>query len=166
MKNPELIKNSVFVDNRGTFAPLSVNTLDQKWTQSNISVNPNKYTLRGLHYQYGEKTQAKLIKVIDGKILDFIVDLREQSPDFNKIYFYLLEPGDELYVPINFAHGFITLLDNTIVQYLVDNVYDKNSERCILWSTIPEIEKQILFYDSEFTKEKLIISEKDLINNP
>ena len=72
----------------------------------------------------------------------------------------------ELYVPINFAHGFITLLDNTIVQYLVDNVYDKNSERCILWSTIPEIEKQILFYDLGFTKEKLIISEKDLINNP
>ena len=166
MKKPELIKNNVFVDNRGTFAPLSLQTLNQKWIQSNISINPNKYTLRGLHYKYGKSAQAKVLKVIDGKILDFIIDLRPYSPDYSKINFYLLESGDELYVPFDFAHGFITLDDNTIVQYLVDNKYDKISERCILWSTIPEIEKQIVEYDSEFNKDKVIISEKDLIHNP
>ena len=98
MKKPELIKNNVFVDNRGTFAPLSLKTLNQKWIQSNISINPNKYTLRGLHYQYGKSAQAKLLKVIDGKILDFIIDLRPYSPEYNKISFFILEPGDELYV--------------------------------------------------------------------
>jgi dTDP-4-dehydrorhamnose 3,5-epimerase len=166
MKKPELIKNNVFVDNRGTFAPLSLKTLNQKWIQSNISINPNKYTLRGLHYQYGKSAQAKLLKVIDGKILDFIIDLRPYSEEYNKISFFLLEPGDELYVPFDFAHGFITLKDNTIVQYLVDNKYDKESERCILWSTLPEIEEQIIQYDSEFNKNMVIISEKDLIHNP
>ena len=166
MEIPELIKNNVFVDNRGTFAPIQLNTLNKKWLQSNISVNPNKYTLRGLHYQAGTSAQAKLIKVINGTILDFVIDLREFSPNYNKIQFFLMKPGDELFVPFDFAHGFITLDDNTIVQYLVDNHYDPKSERCILWSTIPEIENKILEYDKNFNKNNLLISNKDLIHNP
>ena len=166
MEIPELIKNNVFVDNRGTFAPIQLNTLNKKWLQSNISVNPNKYTLRGLHYQFGNSAQAKLVKVINGTILDFVIDLREFSPNYNKIEFFLMKPGDELFVPFDFAHGFITLDDNTIVQYLVDNHYDPKSERCILWSTIPEIENKILEYDKNFDKNNLLISNKDLIHNP
>lgn len=166
MEIPELIKNNVFVDNRGTFAPIQLNTLNKKWLQSNISVNPNKYTLRGLHYQAGTSAQAKLIKVINGTILDFVIDLREFSPNYNKIQFFLMKPGDELFVPFDFAHGFITLDDNTIVQYLVDNHYDPKSERCILWSTISEIENKILEYDKNFNKNNLLISDKDLIHNP
>lgn len=166
MEIPELIKNNVFVDNRGTFAPIQLNTLNKKWLQSNISVNPNKYTLRGLHYQAGTSAQAKLIKVINGTILDFVIDLREFSPNYNKIQFFLMKPGDELFVPFDFAHGFITLDDNTIVQYLVDNHYDPKSERCILWSTISEIENKILEYDENFNKNNLLISDKDLIHNP
>ena len=166
MEIPELIKNNVFVDNRGTFAPIQLNTLNKKWLQSNISVNPNKYTLRGLHYQFGSSAQAKLVKVINGTILDFVIDLREFSPNYNKIEFFLMKPGDELFVPFDFAHGFITLDDNTIVQYLVDNHYDPKSERCILWSTIPEIENKILEYDKNFNKNNLSISNKDLIHNP
>lgn len=166
MEKPELIKNNVFFDNRGIFAPLSLNTLSKQWIQSNISVNPKKFTLRGLHFQYGKSAQSKLIKVINGKILDFIVDLREYSPTYNNIQFFLMESNDELYVPFDFAHGFITLEDNTIVQYLVDNHWDKESERCILWETIPQIEKEIIKYDLNFKKEYIIISEKDLIHNP
>jgi len=77
-----------------------------------------------------------------------------------------MKPGDELFVPFDFAHGFITLDDNTIVQYLVDNHYDPKSERSILWSTIPEIENKILEYDKNFNKNNLSISDKDLIHNP
>jgi len=77
-----------------------------------------------------------------------------------------MKPGDELFVPFDFAHGFITLEDNTIVQYLVDNDYNPNSERCILWSTIPEIEKKIIEIDPSFSKLNLLISDKDLIHKP
>ena len=166
MEIPELIKNNVFVDKRGTFAPILLNKLNKKWIQSNISLNPNKYTLRGLHYQFGKSAQAKLIKVINGSILDFVIDLRKFSPNYNKIEFFLMKPGDDLFVPFDFAHGFITLEDNTIVQYLVDNDYNPNSERCILWSTIPEIEKKIIEIDPSFSKLNLLISDKDLIHKP
>jgi len=166
MNKPKFFKKNVFFDKRGVFAPLSLETIEKRWIQSNISVNKKKYTLRGLHYQYGITSQSKLIKVINGKILDFIIDLREYSPDYNKVQFFLMEPGDELFVPFEFAHGFITLEDNTIVQYLVDNEYNPESERCILWSTIPEIEKTIIEYDKNFNKNDLLISDKDLIHNP
>ena len=67
-------RKKVFPDNRGVFAPLSLKVGGLDWIQSNVSFNPKKYTLRGLHFQVGEFAQTKLIKVINGEILDFIVD--------------------------------------------------------------------------------------------
>jgi dTDP-4-dehydrorhamnose 3,5-epimerase len=136
MEYPQVNSNPVFVDHRGTFAPLSLNSYDKEWLQSNISFNPKIYTLRGLHFQVGEKAQAKLIKVITGSIVDFIVDIREDSPEYMKLYHYEMNPGDELLVPRGFAHGFMTTSFNTIVQYLVDNDYSPESEGSIYWREI------------------------------
>ena len=136
MEYPQLITNPVFVDHRGTFAPLSLNSYDKEWLQSNISFNPKIYTLRGLHFQFENKAQAKLIKVITGSIVDFIVDIREDSPEYMKLYHYDMNPGDELLVPRGFAHGFMTTSFNTIVQYLVDNDYSPESEGSIYWREI------------------------------
>ena len=136
MEYPQVNSNPVFVDHRGTFAPLSLNSYDKEWLQSNISFNPKIYTLRGLHFQVGEKAQAKLIKVITGSIVDFIVDIREDSPEYMKLYHYDMNPGDELLVPRGFAHGFMTTSFNTIVQYLVDNDYSPESEGSIYWREI------------------------------
>ncbi len=163
MEQPRIINNRIFYDERGSFSPLSLFELDKEWKQSNISVNPKKFTLRGLHYQSGETAQAKLIKVINGRILDFVVDLRGDFRTYNNCQFFEMKSGDELIVPRGFAHGFITLEHNTVVQYLVDNDYSPSTEGSLVWSTFPEIEREILRLDSTFDESNIIISEKDLI---
>lgn len=152
--------NPVFVDHRGTFAPLSLNSEGKNWLQSNISFNPEIYTLRGLHFQVGEKAQAKLIKVITGSIIDFIVDIREDSPDYMKLYHYFMDPGDELLVPRGFAHGFITTSFNTIVQYLVDNDYSPESEGSIYWK---EVDGLYDILNSYVVFDIIVMSDKDYI---
>jgi dTDP-4-dehydrorhamnose 3,5-epimerase len=163
MEQPRIINNRIFYDERGSFSPLSLFELDKEWKQSNISVNPKKFTLRGLHYQSGETAQAKLIKVINGRILDFVMDLRIPLRTYNNCQFFDMKAGDELIVPRGFAHGFITLEENTVVQYLVDNDYSPNNEGSLLWSSLPDIKKEILKLDSTFDISNIIISEKDLV---
>lgn len=158
------IKNNVFIDHRGTFAPLSLHSLDKDWIQSNVSFNPKKGTLRGLHFQVGNFAQAKLIKVITGMIIDFIVDIRIDSPHYLKVYEFIVNPGEELYVPRGYAHGFLTTEDNTVVQYLVDNIYSPENEGSIYWKEFPEIVDTIKEYqDGVLNEGELIISEKDLV---
>jgi dTDP-4-dehydrorhamnose 3,5-epimerase len=163
MEQPRIINNRIFYDERGSFSPLSLFELDKEWKQSNISVNPKKFTLRGLHYQSEETAQAKLVKVINGKILDFVVDLRIPLRSYNNCQFFEMKGGDELIVPRGFAHGFITLEENTIVQYLVDNDYSPKTEGSLLWSSFSEIKNEILRLDSTFDESSIIISEKDLV---
>jgi dTDP-4-dehydrorhamnose 3,5-epimerase len=163
MDKAHFIENRVFRDKRGTFSPLNLSKLDKNWVQSNISLNPRKYTLRGLHFQKNEYAQAKLIKVISGKILDFVVDLRMVSDDYNKVFFCEMNEGDEIYVPRYYAHGFITLEENSIVQYLVDNDYNPENEGVKVWTDYPEIENKIKELDTFFGKELLVIHDKDLI---
>lgn len=158
------IKNNVFVDHRGTFAPLSLYSLDKDWIQSNVSFNPKKGTFRGLHFQVGDFAQAKLIKVVTGMIIDFIVDIRIDSPNYLKVYEFIVNPGEELYVPRGYAHGFLTTEDNTVVQYLVDNIYSPENEGSIYWKEFPEIVDTIKEYqDGVLNEGELIISEKDLV---
>jgi dTDP-4-dehydrorhamnose 3,5-epimerase len=145
------------LDNRGSFTPLSLELFDKKWLQSNISVNDKRNTFRGLHFQKGEFAQAKLLKVIYGEIIDYIVDLREDSEDYMKLQEFRLTRNNALLVPRGFAHGFITKEKNTIVQYLVDNVYNKESEGTLFWSEVPELYKKLKGKD-------LIMSEKDSPN--
>ena len=163
MEQPRIINNRIFYDERGSFSPLSLFELDKEWKQSNISVNPKKFTLRGLHYQSGETSQAKLVKVINGRILDFVVDLRIPLRTYNNCQFFEMKGGDELIVPRGFAHGFITLEDNTVIQYLVDNDYNPKTEGSLLWSSFPDIKNEILRLDSTFDDSSIIISEKDLV---
>jgi dTDP-4-dehydrorhamnose 3,5-epimerase len=163
MEQPRIINNRIFYDERGSFSPLSLFELDKEWKQSNISVNPKKFTLRGLHYQSGETAQAKLIKVINGRILDFVMDLRIPLRTYNNCQFFDMKAGDELIVPRGFAHGFITLEENTVVQYLVDNDYSQKTEGSLLWSSFPEIKNEILRLDSTFDISNIIISQKDLV---
>ena len=168
MEQPVLIKCNVYNDNRGTFAPLSLNykgrgELDKNWTQSNISISDEKWTIRGLHFQNGEYAQSKLIKVIQGSIIDFVVDLRFDSPDYLNVKFYDLNEGKplELYVPKGFAHGFITREDNTIVQYLVDAPYSPENEGTLYWKELPTIKKTIEEYITDFDEDEIVISDKD-----
>jgi len=163
MEKSHFIESRSFRDNRGVFCPLDLSKLDKNWVQSNISVNPKKFTLRGLHFQKNEYAQAKLIKVISGRILDFVVDLRTVSEDYNKVFFFDMKEGDEIYVPRYFAHGFITIQENTIVQYLVDNDYSPENEGVKVWTDYVEIYQEIKKINSFFHEDLITIADKDLV---
>jgi dTDP-4-dehydrorhamnose 3,5-epimerase len=167
-ENLKLFKENVFFDERGVFAPLSLisssgdQASNSKWFQSNISVNPKIFTLRGMHFQKYPYQQAKLIKVINGAIIDFVVDIDFDSPSFLKIKTFDMNSGDELYVPSNYAHGFLTLKENTVVQYLVDNSYNPESEGVIPWTHFPELSKKFQSL-KDFSIDKIIIKDRDLV---
>jgi dTDP-4-dehydrorhamnose 3,5-epimerase len=167
MEQPTLRQREVFEDKRGKFIPLHLKNngeFNKEWVQSNISTNPKKYTLRGLHFQVGEYAQSKLIKVIDGKILDIVVDIRKGQETFMSLYMFEMTPGDELLIPKGFAHGFITLEENSIIQYLVDNEYSPENEGSIVWVKFSEIMGKLMeITNGDFNHSKLTISEKDLI---
>jgi dTDP-4-dehydrorhamnose 3,5-epimerase len=162
MEKANFIENRVFLDERGSFSPLDLSKLGKNWVQSNISVNPKKFTLRGLHFQKNEYAQAKLIKVINGRVLDFVVDMRQVSEDYNKVFFFNMKQGDEVYVPRYFAHGFITLSEDTIVQYLVDNDYSPENEGIKVWTEYPEIISKIKEMETSFSEDLVLIADKDL----
>ena len=157
---PLLKKSNAFYDHRGVFVPLALTS--HVWCQSNISVNTKRLTLRGLHFQLPPFEQAKLVKVIDGGLIDFIVDIRKWSPDYMKPLIYDMEPGDELFVPRGFAHGFITTKDNTIVQYLVDNAYNPESEGSIVWTKFLPLMQKFNTIEN-FNIHDIVINDKDLI---
>lgn len=158
---PKLTKGKAFYDHRGVFVPLSL-TSHLTWIQSNISVNPKRLTLRGLHFQLPPFAQSKLIKVIDGSIIDFVVDLRKKSDRYLDVQMFDMEPGDELYVPRDFAHGFLTTKDNTIIQYLVDNTYEPKSEGSIVWTNFLPILQRFNKL-SDFNVHDITINDKDLV---
>ena len=155
-----LSESKTFFDHRGQFIPVSLkynDTMMSKWIQSNVSISTHKNTFRGLHYQEGIWSQSKLVKVLKGKILDFVVDLRKNSPNYNKVEIFTLDTENQLYIPRHFAHGFLTLEDECIVQYHVDNDYNKEMERTLFWNEVKEVNEILKNID-------LIISEKDKPN--
>ena len=143
-------KINTFSDNRGKFIPYNL----EGWDQMNISINEKVFTFRGLHYQT-KPYQTKLVKVIQGKVLDFLYDIKS-----GVVEVYELDQSNDLLVTSNFAHGFLTLEPNTIFTYLVSGDYNPKSEHSIVWDTIPEI-KSIINYTIK--NNKLTISEKDKI---
>lgn len=109
--------------------------LQTDWIQENQSLSTRPHTLRGLHFQVPPFAQAKLVRVARGEILDVFVDLRKDSPTCGRWDSIRLseENCKAVYIPRGFAHGFCTLSENVIVQYKIDNLYDRESERGLRW---------------------------------
>ena len=130
---------------------------DINFVQDNESYS-SKGVLRGLHYQIGDYAQAKLVRVIKGKILDVVVDLRTDSPTFSKhISIELSEDNKtQLFIPRGFAHGFVVLSDTAIFSYKCDNFYNKASEGGIIYND------KDLNIDWKLDEKEFVVSEKDL----
>ena len=113
--------------------------------------------LRGLHYQKGDKAQAKLVRVLEGTVLDVVVDLRADSPTFKQSYSIELsaENKKQLFVPRGFAHGYVVLSDTAEFFYKCDNFYDKSAEGGIAYND-PDLN-----IDWRISLKDAIISEKD-----
>ena len=94
-----------------------------------------KGVLRGMHFQKGDYAQAKVVEAVQGAVVDVVIDLRQDSPSYSKWTSVKLTPenGRQLYVPRGFAHGFISLEDDTVFQYFVDNAYAPEQEDGIAW---------------------------------
>ena len=114
--------------------------------------------LRGLHYQKGEHSQAKLVRVIKGKVIDVAVDLRKSSPTFGKYVAVELSEDNkrQFFIPRGFAHGFLVLSDEAIFTYKVDNVYAPQHEAGICWND-PQLNIKW-----PIDPTKIITSQKDL----
>ena len=174
LKDCYILEPSVFGDERGYFTPFFIQKeMDKEGIKFYGVVQCNrsksaKGVVRGLHFQKDPKCQTKLVEVIQGSAIDVVVDIREGSPTYGKHTAVLLKPydandkesGRQLYVPRGFAHGFISLEDNTIFQYLIDNDYAPDYEGGIYWND-PELG---IDWDGMFKKygiDKPITSEKD-----
>jgi len=160
-----IIENKKWKDERGYFAETyRKKELDKivgysiDFVQDNESKS-SKYVLRGLHYQLPPFAQSKLVRVISGKILDVAIDIRKSSPTFGQYVAVELSSENmrQLFLPQGFAHGFVVLSDEAIVNYKVDNYYAPNYER------------GIKFNDDELAikwgvdDNKIIVSDKDNI---
>lgn len=168
-----IIEPDRFGDDRGYFSPffiqenLNKEGIDfEKVIQANRSKS-SKGVVRGLHYQKDPKCQAKIVEVIQGKAIDVVVDIREDSKTYGKYTTVLLTPENnrQLFVPRGFAHGFVSLEDDTIFQYLIDNDYAPDMEGGILWNDKDlNIDWNSIF--EEYGIENPLLSEKDKIRKP
>jgi dTDP-4-dehydrorhamnose 3,5-epimerase len=160
-----LFKPKVFNDARGYFLEgynkknLSDFGIKEEFVQDNISCS-GKHVLRGLHFQNPPYAQGKLVRVIKGAAMDVIIDIRTGSPTYGQSYSVELT-GDNhqtLWIPAGFAHGFITLSEETIFFYKCTNYYNKDSEGTLLWND-PDL-------NINWGIENPIISDKDAIGTP
>lgn len=158
-----IIEPKIILDERGYFMEsYNENTFQKRVNQKVHFVQDNqsyssKGVLRGLHYQTGENAQAKLVRVLQGEVLDVAVDIRPNSPTFGQYEAVLLsgENQRQFFVPRGFAHGFLVLSDTATFFYKCDNFYNKESEGGISYND------QTINIDWCFPTENLIISEKD-----
>ena len=157
-----IVKPDVFEDERGYFfesfskEKFKALGLDLDFVQDNESKS-QKNVLRGLHFQKPPYAQGKLVRVVKGAVLDVAVDLRKDSATYGQWEIVELSEENKLmyWVPPGFAHGFLTLRDETVFTYKCTNVYNKESEGSLLWND------PTLNIDWGSIKD-LILSEKDL----
>ena len=136
-----------FTDERGDFVIYDASQCNQV----NVVTNTKVYTFRGLHYQTNPP-QKKTVKVIQGKVLDFLYDL-----DTKELLVYTLDKDSPpLVVGKQYAHGYLTLESDTIFTYAVEGEYNPDSEHSIVWDTIDELKEIIIEYI-----DQLVISDKD-----
>lgn len=161
LKGAYLIDLEQRADERGFFARSFCKqeyrqlALDSNIVQINNSFSARKGTLRGMHYQLAPKAETKIIRCIRGGIYDAILDLRPDSSTFGKHFAAELSSENRtmLYVPKGFAHGFLSLVDDTEIVYFVTEYYDQMHERCIRWND--------LRFSIPWPFEPAMISEKD-----
>jgi len=164
LKDVILIKSQVFRDDRGFFMEsyskkaFEENGISADFVQDNHSLSVQKGVLRGLHFQNLPYVQAKLARVTRGKVYDVIVDLRKGSETYGKWEGFELsaENFKMLYIPKGFAHGFITLEENTEFQYKCDEYYNRESEGGIIWND-PDL-------NINWNFENPVLSEKDKLH--
>ncbi|MBV1923078.1 MAG: dTDP-4-dehydrorhamnose 3,5-epimerase [Flavobacteriaceae bacterium] len=165
LKDCFIIEPSVYKDERGLFYESynekrfnEVTNLDIDFVQDNQSAS-SYGVIRGLHFQTGEFAQSKLVRVLLGKVLDVVVDLRKDSETFGEQFSIILDDIEhkQLFVPKGFAHGFITLSERSVFSYKCDNYYHKDSESGIIFNDAT------LSINWHLPKEDFIISEKDII---
>ncbi|MDB9723966.1 dTDP-4-dehydrorhamnose 3,5-epimerase [Polaribacter sp.] len=165
LKGCFVIEPKIFDDNRGSFFESFNKTVFEKliglkidFVQDNQSIS-QRGILRGLHLQRGAFAQAKLVRVIQGKVLDVVVDVRKNSKTFGQTFSCVLsgENNKQLFVPRGFLHGFITLEDNTVFSYKCDNYYNKGAEVGVIYN-----DKE-LNIDWLLKEDDIVISEKDVI---
>lgn len=156
-----IIEPQVFGDNRGWFMEswsqkkMEEAGLFYNFVQDNHSFSAVKGTLRGLHFQKGSSSQAKLVRCVRGAVLDVAVDLRKNSKTYKKWVGCILseENKKQFLIPRGFAHGFLTLTDNVEFVYKADNYYDPQADRNIIWN-----DEEI---NVDWGIENPILSEKD-----
>lgn len=165
LKGCFVIEPKVISDERGYFMESFNEQSFQKgigekvhFVQDNQSFS-SKGVLRGLHYQTGEHAQAKLVRVLQGEVLDVALDIRPDSETYGQYEAVLLsaENQKQFFVPRGFAHGFLVLSDTATFFYKCDNFYNKESEGGILYNDSK------LNIDWQFPTDNLIISEKDKV---
>lgn len=158
-----ILEPAVFGDHRGFFMEswskraMEEAGLHYDFVQDNHSSSTVKGTLRGIHFQKGEKAQAKLVRCVRGAVLDVAVDLRPGSPTYKKWVAVELseENKRQLLIPRGFGHGFVTLTDEVEFLYKADNYYAPEAEGGIRWND-PEIGVQ-------WGVENPILSQKDAV---
>lgn len=159
----KLVRTRRFGDQRGYFVEtwnrrsFAANGLDTDFVQDNVSLSRSVGTIRGLHYQREPFAQAKLIRVLRGAILDVAVDLRRASPTFGRHVSVVLsaDGGEQLFIPVGFAHGLCTLEPDTEVAYKVSDFYSPEHDAGIMWND-PD-----LAIDWRLGGRQPILSEKD-----
>lgn len=162
---PVVITPTIFGDDRGYFfesfndKEFREKVCNTTFVQDNESKSC-KGVLRGLHFQKPPYAQAKLVRVVKGAVLDVVVDIRKDSPNYGKHYKVELTADNHLqfFVPRGFAHGFVALEDDTIFQYKCDNLYNKESEGAVAYND-PDIGIEWPNIIEEF-----IVSDKDKLN--
>ncbi len=165
LKDCFIIHDKIFGDQRGYFfesfnkekffneTGLSINFVQDNQSKSQRGV------LRGLHYQHGEHAQAKLVRVLQGRVIDVALDVRLNSPSFGKhIAVELSEDNhQQLFVPRGFAHGFAVLSETAVFFYKCDNYYNKSAEGGILYND-PQLK-----IDWQLPTTDVLLSEKDAV---
>lgn len=162
IKDLIVIEPKIFHDTRGYFleaykkSEFSVHGIDADFVQDNHS--HSRYgVLRGLHFQVHPYEQGKLVSCVQGSVWDVAVDLREDSPTYHRWYGIELSHKNHImmYIPPGFAHGFVVLSEHARFQYKCTDLYDKESERGIIWND------PTLQIDWPIDINDLVISEKD-----
>ena len=163
IEGPLIIEPRVFGDHRGYFfesfslRDFAANVGPVDFVQDNESYSARRGVLRGLHFQKGDAAQAKLLRVVRGRVLDVAVDIRPGSPTFGHYVKVELsgENKRQFFIPRGFAHGFLVLEDDTLFQYKCDNYYAPEAEGSYRWND------PYFAIDWGISPDEVILSEKD-----